>query len=132
MYILYSEIVTSVIRRRIYCIFVVASYYIVKDSIPVVHVYKKVSKGAKIRNRYNQVPHLTQDTTGKVTNLHLDTTNESQEVSPFPAGDHKAQTNRRTQRHNNHKRSALSQQVTTRYKINRRTQMHNYHKTEKT
>ena len=23
---------------------------------------KKVSKGAKIRNRYNQVPHLTQDT----------------------------------------------------------------------
>ena len=49
-----------------------------------------MSKGAKIRNRYNQVPHLTQDTNGKVTNLHLDTTNESQEVSPLPAGDHKA------------------------------------------
>ena len=28
----------------------------------------KVSKSAKIRNRYNQVPHLTQDTNGKVTN----------------------------------------------------------------
>ena len=28
----------------------------------------KVSKGAKIRNRYNQVPHLTQDTNEKVTN----------------------------------------------------------------
>ena len=28
----------------------------------------KVSKGAKIRNRYNQVPHLTQDTNGKVRN----------------------------------------------------------------
>ena len=28
----------------------------------------KVSKGAKVRNRYNQVPHLTQDTNGKVTN----------------------------------------------------------------
>ena len=27
----------------------------------------KLSKGAKIRNRYNQVPHLTQDTNGKVT-----------------------------------------------------------------
>ena len=40
----------------------------------------KVSKGAKIRNRYNQVPHLTQDTNGKVTNSQLDTTNESQEV----------------------------------------------------
>ena len=50
----------------------------------------KVGKGAKIRNRYNQVPHLTQDTNGKVTNSQLDTTNKSQEVSPFPAGDHKA------------------------------------------
>ena len=28
----------------------------------------KVSKGAKIRNRYNEVPHLTQDTNGKITN----------------------------------------------------------------
>ena len=28
----------------------------------------KVSKVAKIRNRFNQVPHLTQDTNGKVTN----------------------------------------------------------------
>ena len=32
----------------------------------------KVSKGAKIRNQYNQVPHLTQDTNGKVTNSQLD------------------------------------------------------------
>ena len=63
----------------------------------------KVSKGAKIRNRYNQVPHLTQDTNGKVTNSQLDTTNESQEVSPFPAGDHKAHINRRAQRHSKHK-----------------------------
>ena len=57
----------------------------------------KVSNGAKIRNRYNQVPHLTQDTNGKVTNSQLDTTKESQEVSPFPAGDHKAHINRRAQ-----------------------------------
>ena len=63
----------------------------------------KVSKGAKIRNRYNQVPHLTQDTNGKVTNSPLDTTNESQEVSLFPAGDHKAHINRRAQRHSKHK-----------------------------
>ena len=60
----------------------------------------KVSKGAKIRNRYNQVPQLTQDTSGKVTNSQLYTTNDSQEVSPFLAGDHKAQINRRAQRHN--------------------------------
>ena len=69
--------------------------YMVEDS--------KVSKGAKIRYRYNQVPHLAQDTDGKVTNSQLDTTNESQEVSPFPAGDHKAHINRRAQRHSKHK-----------------------------
>ena len=62
-----------------------------------------VNKGAKIRNRYNQVPQLTQDTNGKVTNSQLDTTNESQEVSPFPAGDHKAHINRHVQRHSKHK-----------------------------
>ena len=63
----------------------------------------KVGKGAKIRNRYNQVPHLTQYTNGKVTNSQLDTTNESQEVSPFPKDDHKAHINRRPQRHSKHK-----------------------------
>ena len=63
----------------------------------------KVSKGAKIRNRYNQVPHLTQDTNGKVTNSQSDTTNESQEVSPFPAGDHKTHINRRAPRHSKNK-----------------------------
>ena len=42
-------------------------------------------------NRYNQVPHLTQDTNGKRTNSQLDATDESKEVSPFPTGDHKAQ-----------------------------------------
>ena len=50
----------------------------------------KVSNGAKIRKRYNQVPHLTQDTNGKVTN------------SP------KTPQTR-------DKRSALSQQVTTKH-----------------
>ena len=64
----------------------------------------KVSKGAKIRNRYNQVPHLTQDTNGKVINSQSDTTNESQEVSPFPTGYHKAHINRRTQRHSKNKK----------------------------
>ena len=43
----------------------------------------KVSKCSKIRNRYNQVPHLTQDTNEKVTNPQSETKNESQEVSPF-------------------------------------------------
>ena len=56
----------------------------------------KVSKVAKIRNRYNQVPHLTKDTNGKVIN--------SQKTPQTRA-----------------KRSALSQQVTTKH-INRRAQ----------
>ena len=80
--------------------------HIIKDQhrIPINNGrYIKVSKGAKIRNRYDQVPHLTQDTNGKGTISQLDTTNESQEVSPFPAGDHKAHINRRSQRHSKHK-----------------------------
>ena len=32
----------------------------------------KVNKGAKIRNRFNQVPHLTQNTNGKATDSQLD------------------------------------------------------------
>ena len=56
----------------------------------IVFLRSKVSKGAKIRNRYNQVPHLTQDTNGKVTN--------SQKTPQTRA-----------------KRSALSQQVTTKH-----------------
>ena len=46
------------------------------------------------------------DTTNEsqeVSPFPADTTNESQEVSPFPAGDHKAHINRRSQRHSKHK-----------------------------
>ena len=46
-------------------------------------ILSKVSKHAKIRNRNNQVPHMTQDTNGKVANSQSYTTNESQEVSRF-------------------------------------------------
>ena len=63
-----------------------ALYY---NGVKLVFVFK-VSKVAKIRNRYNQVPHLTQDTNGKVTN--------SQKTPQTRA-----------------KRSALSQQVTTKH-----------------
>ena len=40
---------------------------------------------------------------GKVKTSQLDITNESQEVSPFPAGDHNAAINRRAQKHNKNK-----------------------------
>ena len=56
----------------------------------------KVRKRAKTRNRYNQEPHLTQGTctNGKMSTSQIEITNKRQEVSPFPAGDHKASTNR--------------------------------------
>ena len=40
----------------------------------------KSKKDGKDQESFNQVPHLTQDTNGKVTNSQLDITNESQEV----------------------------------------------------
>ena len=43
---------------------------------PAIMMHNKVSKGAKIRNRYNQVPQLTQDTNVKVTNLLRRSTKE--------------------------------------------------------
>ena len=52
------------------------------------HQSFKVRKKAKIRNRYNQVPQLTQDTVKEsdknTKKYHIQ---ESQEVSPFPTGD---------------------------------------------
>ena len=57
-------------------------------------VYKS-KKEAKIRNRYNYVQHLTQDTiweNDKDTRKHH--IHESQEVNLFSAGGHKAATNR--------------------------------------
>ena len=52
---------------------------------------------------------MTQDINGKVTNSQLYTTNESQEVSPFPAGDHKANIDRRAQTYNKHKTEKIIQ-----------------------
>ena len=63
----------------------------------------KVSKSAKIRNRYNQCTTPGPGYQWESDKLTVDTTNESQEVSPFPAGDHKAHINRPAQRHNKHK-----------------------------
>ena len=59
----------------------------------------EVRERAKIRNKYHPVQHMTQNTKGKVTKSQYDITNESQEVNPFPAGDHKATLNRRTRNH---------------------------------
>ena len=59
------------------------------------HCFLKVKMKAKIRNRYNQLPHLTRDTIWESDrNTRKHHSQESQDVSPFPAGDHKAARNR--------------------------------------
>ena len=59
---------------------------------------------AKIRKRYNQIPHLTQDTTWESNKNTMNITNNSQEVSPFKAGDHMAAMNRpKSMRYTRHK-----------------------------
>ena len=55
----------------------------------------KSKKDYKDQDRYNQVPHLTQDTTWESSKSTINITHKSQEVNPFPAGDHKAASNRR-------------------------------------
>ena len=86
----------------------------------------KVSKKAKIKNLYNQVPHPTQDTTwGKrqkrKKKKHSRKPRGQPATPPPPAGDHKAATNRQermTTRNTNNKndpqkKNALERPVNT-------------------
>ena len=60
-------------------------------------VVMKVSNGAKIRKSIQSSTTPDPGYQWESDKLTEDTTNESQEVSPFPAGDHKAHINRRAQ-----------------------------------
>ena len=51
-------------------------------------------KREKTRNQYKQASHLIQDTTWESDKTKSHHIQEGQEVSPFPAGDHKAATNK--------------------------------------
>ena len=63
-----------------------------------------VRKEANIRKRYNQLPHLTLDTTWESNKYTINITNKCQKVSPFQAGNHKAAMNRRkSMRNSRHK-----------------------------
>ena len=90
-------------RRTVKSIAYIYMHLLYQETEHQNRIIYKVSKGAKITNRWKQVPHLTQNTNEKVTNSQLDTTNESQVVSLFPAGGHKAYINRRAQSHSKHK-----------------------------
>ena len=59
----------------------------------------KSKKEGKDQKSIQSSTHLTQDTNGEVTTSQLDITKESQEVSPFPAGENKAAINRRARKH---------------------------------
>ena len=54
----------------------------------------KLRKKSKIRNRYNQVPHLTQDTNGKVTKNKNITYRRAKASAFYTAADHKAARHR--------------------------------------
>ena len=74
---------------------IITSNHITLDVKSLTHYLIKVRKKAKIRNLYNQVPHLTQDTiweSDKSIRKHYK--QKSQAFSPFQAGDHKASVNR--------------------------------------
>ena len=76
----------------------------------------KISKGAKIRidkSRTTPDPGYQWES----DKLTADTTNESQEVSPFPAGDHKTHINRRAQRHSKHKTEQKHKRSTKKYRL---------------
>ena len=94
----------------------------------------KERKRGKIRNRYNQAPHLAHDTNEKVTTSQLDITNESQEVSPFPAGDHKVSKGAKIRNRYNqvpHLTQDTNGNVSThKASINIRAQKHNKNKSE--
>ena len=66
-----------------------------RSTFPI-RVYK-VRENAKIRNRYNQIPHLTQDAMCECDKKTKNMT-KSQKVSPFPTGDHKATIKRHHRR----------------------------------
>ena len=69
-------------------------------------------KEGKDQESIQSSPHLTQDTNWKVTPSQLDITNESQDVSPFQAGDDKASINRRARKHNKNKTEKYHLNVT--------------------
>ena len=54
---------------------------------------------SKKKGKYKEL--IQSSTYGKVTPSQLDITKQSQEVSPFPTGDHKASVNRHTRKHKN-------------------------------
>ena len=80
-------------------VYIFLSLFVLQECVRMLmtSTIEKVSKVAKIRNRYNQVPHLTQDPNGKVTNSQKTPQTRAKRSALSPAGDHEAHINRRAQ-----------------------------------
>ena len=63
--------------------------------------------------RYNQVPHLTQNTTWERHKNAINNTNKSQEASSFPADDHNAVMNRRKSTRNTRHKTQITHKRST-------------------
>ena len=91
----------------IYMCILLILYLISKAGLLV--VFLLLRRNAKIRNQYNQIPKPTQVTILESDKKHH--IQESQEVSPFQAGDHKAARNRQdSMTDTNNKRSTALEQ----------------------
>ena len=83
-----------------YCYLVVSYQALFKLSVcKIPAVYLSGAKNVFLHETRLWLP----DYNGKVTTSQLDITNGSQEVSPFPVGDHKASINRCARKHNKNK-----------------------------
>ena len=75
---------------NIYTLWIAFGNFFFFDECQLMIIYA-IQKKANIRNRYNQVPNLTQDNTWESDyNTRKHHIQESQEASLFPGGDHKA------------------------------------------
>ena len=73
-----------------------------------VQIWVKVRRMANTGKRYNQEPHLTQDTTWESNKNTININDKSQEISSFPAADHKAATNRRESMRNTRHKNTIN------------------------
>ena len=106
-----SRIHVTHVRSETNFIVAIASYWIANTfyqksggggAIEVKHISKKEGKDQE------SIQLSTILDPGKVTTSQLDITNDSQAVSPFPAGDHKASTNRRACKHKKQDRNNIN------------------------
>ena len=67
-----------------------------KNILDFYSTFRKITVGEFVKVRKTgriEIPHLSEDTEWESNKITINITNKSQEVSPFPSGDHKAAMN---------------------------------------